>query len=193
MQGDLGALAEPVLGLVAVGHRLQPLALRGGQSDRAGGGNGQGRKVDREKWITTGRILPHPDGRLSGRTSAVRTPSEHTRLQLELYLNMHTKTAWPQLAALRIRHRGQLAYVEGALADGGSVKLMRLRYRGTANRWGFALHDADSDRYQDALLPTGSGSGTRRGCYVVSSRLSEFFDVAESVPVGALKDLEDLA
>ena len=35
---------------------------------------------------------------------------------------------------------------------------MRLRYRGTANRWGFALHDAGSDRYQDALLPTGSGT-----------------------------------
>ncbi|GAB3179893.1 hypothetical protein GCM10027162_33000 [Streptomyces incanus] len=32
-----------------------------------------------------------------------------------------------------------------------------------------------------------------RGCYVVSSCLSEFFDVAGSAPIGALKDLEDLA
>lgn len=108
----------------------------------------------------TGCILPHPDARSSGRMSAVRTPSEHTRLQLELYLNMHAKTAWPQLAGLHIRHRGQFAYVEDKLADGGSVKLMRLRYHGTANRWGFALHDVGSDRYQDALLPTGSASGT---------------------------------
>lgn len=37
---------------------------------------------------------------------------------------------------------------------------MRLRYHGTASRWGFALHDPASDRYQDALLLTGSGSGT---------------------------------
>jgi hypothetical protein len=92
--------------------------------------------------------------------SAVPTPSEHSRLQLELYLNMRAKAAWPQLAGLRVRHRGQYAYVDGELADGQSVKLMRLRYHGTADRWGFALHDPASDRYQDALLPTGSGSGT---------------------------------
>ena len=68
------------------------------------GNAGVGAAPGREKWITTGRILPHPDARLSG-CPAVRTPLEHTRLQLELYLNMHTKTAWPQLAGLRIRHR----------------------------------------------------------------------------------------
>ncbi|MFE4252336.1 hypothetical protein ACFRU3_23065 [Streptomyces sp. NPDC056910] len=84
----------------------------------------------------------------------MRTPSEHTRLQLELYLNMHTKTAWPQLAGLRIRHRGQFAYD-----------------RGTANRWGFALHDAGSDRYQDALLPTGSGTGTPEDALDCACRL----------------------
>ncbi|MET8406469.1 hypothetical protein [Streptomyces sp900116325] len=50
--------------------------------------------------------------------------------------------------------------MEGELAEGESVKLMRLRYHGTANRWAFALYDAGSDRYQDTLLPTGSGSGT---------------------------------
>ena len=88
------------------------------------------------------------------------TPSEHTRLQLELYLNIHARAAWPQLAGLRVRHRGQYAYVEGELAGGERRKLMRLRYNGTASRWGFALYDAASDRYQDSLLPTGSGSGS---------------------------------
>jgi hypothetical protein len=117
--------------------------------------------ADHEKWITTGRILPHPHARRSGRMSAVPTmPSEHTRLQLELYLNMHAEAAWPQLAGLRIRHRGQYAYVEGELTGGERLKLMRLRYTGTASRWGFALYDAAGDRYQDSLLPTGSGSGS---------------------------------
>jgi hypothetical protein len=92
--------------------------------------------------------------------SAVPTPSEHTRLQLELYLQIRAETAWPQLAGLHVRHRDQYAYVEGELADGELLKLMRLRYTGTASRWGFALHDPASDRYQDALLPTGSHSGT---------------------------------
>lgn len=73
---------------------------------------------------------------------------------------MRAKTAWPQLAGLRVRHRGQYAYVDGELAGGVSLKLMRLRYQGTASRWGFALHDPASNHYQDALLPTGSGSGT---------------------------------
>ncbi|MEU6323798.1 hypothetical protein [Streptomyces sp. NPDC047009] len=67
-------------------------------------------------------------------------------------------SAWPQLTGLRIRHRDQFAYVAGEPADGGSLKLMRLRYRGTASRWGFVLYDAGSDRYQDALLPAGSGT-----------------------------------
>lgn len=39
------------------------------------------------------------------------TPSEHTRLQLELYPNMRAKAAWPHLDGLRVRHRGQYAYV----------------------------------------------------------------------------------
>jgi hypothetical protein len=50
--------------------------------------------------------------------------------------------------------------VEGELADGEWVKLMRLRYSGTASRWGFALYYASSDRYQDSLLPTGTVAGT---------------------------------
>lgn len=88
------------------------------------------------------------------------TPSEHTRLQLELYLAMRAEAAWPRLAGLRVRHRGQYAYVEGELADGERLKLMRLRYTGTTIRWGFALYDPSSDRYHDSLLPTGSGSGS---------------------------------
>ena len=106
----------------------------------------------------TGRILSYRDAWPSGRMSAVPTPTEHTRLQLELYLNIHAKAAWPQLASLRVRHRGQYAYVDGELAVGERIKLMRLCYHGTASRWGFALYNAASDRYQDTLLPTGSGS-----------------------------------
>lgn len=37
---------------------------------------------------------------------------------------------------------------------------MRLRYGGTASRWGFALYLASSDKYEDAILPTGSLTGT---------------------------------
>ncbi|WP_164247433.1 hypothetical protein [Streptomyces sp. S4.7] len=58
MQDDLRADPQPVLGLMAVGHLLQPLTLGGGQDYRAGQGNGHDRRADREKWITAGRALP---------------------------------------------------------------------------------------------------------------------------------------
>jgi hypothetical protein len=145
---------------VAVGHLLQALALDGAQGYRAGDDNGQGRQADREKWITTGRSLPHPFPGRSGRMVAMPTPSEHTRLSLEARLGEHARTAWPQLEQLHVRHRGAFAYVEAELADRERVKLMRLRYTGAVGRWGFALYYAGSDRYEDSLLPTGSPTGT---------------------------------
>ncbi|WP_338676333.1 hypothetical protein V1460_27665 [Streptomyces sp. SCSIO 30461] len=66
---------------------------------------------------------------------------------------------WPKLK-LHVRHRGAFAYVEAELADGERVKLMRLRYTGTASRWGFALYLASSDKYEDTVLPTGSLADT---------------------------------
>ena len=87
-------------------------------------------------------------------------PDQRGNFKLELYLQIRAEAAWPQLAGLHVRHRDQYAYVEGELADGECLKLIRLRYTGTASRWDFALHDPASDRYQDALLPTGSHSGT---------------------------------
>ena len=88
------------------------------------------------------------------------TPSEYTRLSLEQRLTEHARASWPQLTGLHIRHRGAFAYVDGELTGGESVKLMRLRYTGTASRWGFAFHLASTDKYEDTVLPTGSLSGT---------------------------------
>ena len=59
-----------------------------------------------------------------------------------------------------VRHRGAFAYVEGQLASGENLKLMRLRYIGSATVWGFALHLASTDTYEDTILPTGGFAGT---------------------------------
>jgi hypothetical protein len=37
---------------------------------------------------------------------------------------------------------------------------MRLRYGGSANRWGFAIHLASTDNYVDLVLPNGAFAGT---------------------------------
>ena len=44
-----------------------------------------------------------------------------------------------------VRFRGAFAYVTGRLADGDTMPLMRLRYGGSAARWGFAIYLASKD------------------------------------------------
>jgi hypothetical protein len=49
----------------------------------------------------------------------------------------------------------RVRYVTGRLADDDSFPLMRLRYGGSATRWGFAIYLASKDGDQDSALPTG--------------------------------------
>jgi hypothetical protein len=37
---------------------------------------------------------------------------------------------------------------------------MRLRYGGSAARWGFAIYRASHEDYEDSILPTGAFAGT---------------------------------
>ena len=59
---------------------------------------------------------------------------------------------WP---ASTSEFRGEFAYVTGRLPDGDTLPLMRLRYGGSAARWGFAIYLASKDGYEDSVLPTG--------------------------------------
>lgn len=54
-----------------------------------------------------------------------------------------------------VRFRGAFAYVSARLRDGDTMPLMRLRYGGSAARWGFAVYLASKNGYQDSVLPTG--------------------------------------
>lgn len=47
-----------------------------------------------------------------------------------------------------MRFRGTFAYIDAHLPDGETLPLMRLRYAGSAGRWGFALYLAGKDGYQ---------------------------------------------
>ncbi|MBC6459686.1 hypothetical protein HKK72_17575 [Actinomadura sp. HBU206391] len=79
-----------------------------------------------------------------------------TMTSLGQRLNAHAKTNWPQLVGLNVRYRAQFAYVEGELTDGEILPLMRLRYGGSAHRWGLAIHQASNNRYEDQIWSTGS-------------------------------------
>jgi len=88
------------------------------------------------------------------------TPPDSTKSSLAQKLTARARASWPQLAAVHVRHRGAFAYVDGELPDGETVKLMRLRYGGSASIWGFALYLASTDKYQDNILPTGDFAGS---------------------------------
>jgi hypothetical protein len=79
-----------------------------------------------------------------------------TKTSLDQRLCAHARDNWPQLTALHVRYRAQFAYVEGQRGDGERVPLMRLRYGGSAHRWGLAIYTASTDGYEDAIWFTGN-------------------------------------
>jgi len=84
---------------------------------------------------------------------------EPTKTALAHSLQAHARQHWPQLADLRVRFRGQFAYLDAELTDGDVLPLCRLRYLGSADVWGFGLYLASNDKYEDQILPTGSFTG----------------------------------
>ena len=88
------------------------------------------------------------------------TVPQSTKDELGRRLTTHARTRWPQVTELRVRHRATFAWIDAELPDGELVPLIRLRYLGSADDWGFGLYLASSDKYEDQILPTGSFTGT---------------------------------
>ena len=90
-------------------------------------------------------------------------PPASTKTSLQQRLSAHARAHWPQLAGVMVRFRGAFAYVQGQLPNGtpngDTLPLMRLRYGGSAARWGVAMYLAIKDGYEDAVLPTGAFAG----------------------------------
>jgi hypothetical protein len=90
----------------------------------------------------------------------MKGPPESTKASLTSRLNNHARQHWPALTRVDMRFRAGFAYVDGQLPDGTTIKLCRLRYGGSATRWGFAIYRASHDDYEDSILPTGTFVGT---------------------------------
>ena len=88
------------------------------------------------------------------------TPPPSTKTSLGQKLSAHARAHWPALAGVQVRFRGPFAYVDGHLPDGQVLPLCRLRYGGSASRWGFAIYRASHDDYQDNFLPSGDTTGS---------------------------------
>jgi hypothetical protein len=83
-----------------------------------------------------------------------------TKVSLEQKVTDRVQERWPQLAGIAVRHRARFAYLDALLPDGTATPLCRLRYRGSAHQWGFAIYRASHDDYQDSVLPSGYPVGT---------------------------------
>ncbi len=88
------------------------------------------------------------------------TVPESTKNSLRWKLLDRARGRWPQLSTIETRFRSNFAYVDGVLADGTVVPLMRLRYGGSASVWGFAIYLGSSGKYQDSVLPDGNFAGS---------------------------------
>jgi hypothetical protein len=88
------------------------------------------------------------------------TIPESTKTSLGQRLGAQARQRWPALARVQVRFRGRFAYVDGELNSGELLPLCRLRYAGSASLWGFAIHLASTDGYQDSVLPSGLPVGT---------------------------------
>ena len=90
-------------------------------------------------------------------------PPTSTKTSLQQRLSARDAQRWPQLDGVDVRFRGAFAYVTARLPDGDTMPLMRLRYGGSAARWGFAVYLASKNGYQDSVLPDRPhGRRTRR-------------------------------
>jgi len=91
-------------------------------------------------------------------TSMAKVP-DTVKAALGDRLQGHRAIRWPQLTDLLVRFRGDYAYID-ADQDGDTWPLCRLRYTGSIDRWGFAIHLASRDGYEDSFLPNGQPAGT---------------------------------
>lgn len=71
-----------------------------------------------------------PVGQDRGRAQAA---PESTKISQRQRLTQHAQARWPVLAAVSVRYRGVLAYIDGHLSDGTILSLYRLRYNGSAS------------------------------------------------------------
>jgi hypothetical protein len=86
-------------------------------------------------------------------------PPDSTKTSLQQKLSARARERWPELVQVQVRFHGAFAYVTGTTRDGEDLPLMRLRYGGSASRWGFAIYLASKDGYQDSVLPSGFTAG----------------------------------
>lgn len=163
-QHDPGAEHEPLFAGVRTLQLVQAAVLVGVEDDHIRAGHRhQGRsfsEIHKNLVSLTGHNSNWPQARRISHDDRMASPPASTKTSLQQRLHDHTRSQWPQLSAIRTRFHGEFAYVDGEMPDGEILPLMRLRYGGSATRWGFAIYLASKNGYENSVLPTGEFAGT---------------------------------
>ena len=88
-------------------------------------------------------------------------PSRRLKDLIEGTVDHHASQRWPALEEVTISWRGSYGYLTGYLSgnDDDTIKLCRIQYLGDPGDWAFAICQASSDSYADAVLLDGKPTG----------------------------------
>jgi hypothetical protein len=88
-------------------------------------------------------------------------PSRRLKELIEGTVDHHASQRWPALEEVTISWRGSYGHLTGYLSedDDDTIKLCRIQYLGDDTEWAFAIWQASSDSYTDAVLLDGHRTG----------------------------------
>ena len=88
-------------------------------------------------------------------------PSRRLKELIEGTVDHHASQRWPALEEVTITWRGSYGYLTGYLSedDHDTIKLCRIQYLGGDDDWAFAIWQASTDSYADAVLLNGQLTG----------------------------------
>ncbi len=88
-------------------------------------------------------------------------PSKRLKDLVEGTVDHHASRRWPALEEVTVTWRGSYGYLTGYLSkdDSDQIRLCRIGYLGDPDDWAFAIYQASSGTYTDAVLLSGHPTG----------------------------------
>jgi hypothetical protein len=86
-------------------------------------------------------------------------PTKRLKELTEGTVDHHASQRWPALHEVTITWRGSYGYLSGYLSDDDQIKLCRIQYLDDPDHWAFAIWQASTDAYTDAVLLDGQPTG----------------------------------
>jgi hypothetical protein len=96
-----------------------------------------------------------------GDNEAMPVPSPRLKELTEGTVDHHASQRWPALEEVTISWRGSYGYLTGYLSEDNddTIKLCRIQYLGDPDEWAFAIWQASTDSYADAIMLDGQPAG----------------------------------